>query len=109
CILALSCCSDQARTRPNNVIFLSIFTVVESVLLGVACAAYDVGAIMIAAGVTSVVVFGLVLFAVQTKHDFTGAGPYLFMSLWVLIIYGLTFAIFAPDVADTFYSLIGVI
>ncbi len=109
CIIALSCCADQARTHPNNVIFLSFFTIAESVLLGVACAAYDVEAIATAMGITAAIVFTLVLFASQTKYDFTGYGPYLYTALWILFLYGIIFSAFRLDVTHTAYSILGVV
>ena len=91
-------------------IFLGLFTVAESVLLGVVCAAYTVDSIMIAVGVTALLTVGLVLFATTTKQDFTGAGPYLFLALWMLMIYGFMLSFFPYfRSVQTAYSLIGVV
>ena len=45
--------------------------------------------VMIAVGVTVVVVLGLTLFAFQTKWDFTGAAPYMVVALLCLLMFGL--------------------
>ena len=45
--------------------------------------------VMIAVGVTVVVVLGLTLFAFQTKWDFTGAAPYMMVALLCLLMFGL--------------------
>lgn len=111
CLLTLSCCSHQARVYPNNYVFLGIFTLAESVMLGVVCAAYALESILIAVGVTAVLTAGLVAYATTTKRDFTGAGPYLFMALWLMLIYGLILSFFPVlrGSVQTAYSLIGVV
>ena len=80
-------------------------------MLGVVCGAYALDSILIAVGVTSMLVLGLVGYATITKRDFTGAGPYLFMSLWMLILYGFILSFFPAlrESAQTAYSLIGVV
>lgn len=111
CIITLTCCANQARTYPNNFIMLGVFTLAESVLLGVVCAAFTVDSILMAVGVTALLAYGLVLYATTTKTDFTGAGPYLFMGLWVMLIYGLMLSFFpyARSSVQTAYSFIGVV
>jgi len=111
CLLTLACCSHQARIFPNNYIFLGIFTLAEAVTLGVICAAYALESILIAVGMTSLLTAGLVGYAMSTKRDFTGAGPYLFMALWMLLMYGLMLSFFPAlrHSVQTAYSLIGVV
>lgn len=55
-----------------NFIFLFIFTIAESVLLGVIASTYDAEAVLMAAGLTAGVTLALTIFAFQTKWDFTG-------------------------------------
>jgi FtsH-binding integral membrane protein len=110
CLITLTCCANQARTHPNNLIFLSIFTIAEGVVLGVACAAYAVEAILLAVGITSLVVGGLTAYAMYTKTDFTGSGPYLFNMLFAMLIYGFIMAFFPPlRTLQLLYSAIGVV
>jgi FtsH-binding integral membrane protein len=111
CLLTLTCCSHQARVYPNNYVFLGIFTIAESVMLGVVCAAYALDSILIAVGMTAMLTLGLVAYATTTKRDFTGAGPYLFMALWMLMMYGLVLSFFPVlrHSVQTAYSLIGVV
>jgi len=111
CILSLACFPHQARVYPNNYAFLGVFTLAESVLLGVVCAAFTASSILIAGAVTSLITLGLVAFAFTTKRDFTGAGPYLFMALWCLILYGfmLSFIPALRSSMQTAYSFIGVV
>jgi FtsH-binding integral membrane protein len=80
-------------------------------MLGVVCAAYALDSILIAVGMTAMLTLGLVAYATTTKRDFTGAGPYLFMSLWMLMLYGLMLSFFPTlrQSVQTAYSLIGVV
>jgi len=81
------------------------------VLLGVVCTVYSMQSILIAGAITSLITFGLMVFAFTTKRDFTGAGPYLFMALWCLLLYGLLLS-FVPVLrasVHTAYSFIGVV
>ncbi|KAH9256299.1 hypothetical protein BASA81_005520 [Batrachochytrium salamandrivorans] len=111
-LLTLACCANQARTHPNNLVFLGLFTTAESVLLGVVCAAYTLESVMFAVGVTAMLVLGLVAFASVTKQDFTGAGPYLFVALMSLLMYSVLLS-FVPglrsDLVQTGMTYLGVV
>lgn len=89
CVIALSCYVRLARSYPTNIIFLAIFTLAESLIVGFIAAFFAVEDVFIAVGVTAAVVFGLTLFACQTKYDFTGWGPYLFVALLVVLLFSL--------------------
>lgn len=106
-ICAISCCEKQARTTPNNYILLSIFTIFEAFLLGVITLRYDADEVLSATAITAGVVFALTLFAFQTKYDFTGLGPYLFVGLIALILVGIVTA-FIPGLR-WYYSAAGVL
>ena len=71
-MLAIFCCKDNAKIFPRNYILLAICTVAEGLMLGAVSAFYHTESVFIAAGLTLVVAFALILFASQTKHDFTG-------------------------------------
>lgn len=53
------------------------------------CVFVDKSVLISAFSATCIVVLGLVVYALTTKTDFTGCGPYLFCSLFVLIAIGL--------------------
>ena len=88
-IIVLACCNSVARKYPMNIILLFTFTILESVLLGVISATYKLEEVLIAAGITALVVIGITIFAFQTKIDFTGFGIYLFVGMLVLLGFGL--------------------
>lgn len=99
---------------PHNLILLFSFTVLESMLVGFVCASYaavGLGAIVIEAfAITSVIFIGLTLFTMQSKINFDFLRPMLFVSLLVLIVWGM-FAnfFFTSFVFNQVYALAGVI
>merc|ERR1719163_559573 len=84
CIFA--CCPHMMRESPTNYIILAVFTIAKSVMVGFICIGYTQESVLIALGITALVVISLTLFAVCTKSDFTGMGPYLFVFMMVLMI-----------------------
>lgn len=86
-LLVLVCCMEQARIYPRNLIILGLFTVCESVFLGIVSAQYTAISVCMAAGATAVVVGVLTLFACKTSMDFTGIGMYLYAALSCMIIF----------------------
>ncbi|KAG0711071.1 Protein lifeguard 1 [Chionoecetes opilio] len=107
CIIALSCCGNLRRRTPHNFIFLGIFTICEGFLLGTAASSFTSSEILIAVGVTLVVTLSLTLFAFQTKIDFTGCGIFVFVSLIVLLLFGILAIIFQNKILSMVYSCLG--
>lgn len=107
CIIVMSCCGNVRRQAPQNFIFLGIFTVAESFLLGVTSSMYDSSAVMMAVGVTAAVCLALTLFAFQTRWDFTVMGGVLLCATVVLLLFGIV-AIFVPGKTITLvYASLG--
>lgn len=103
-LIAFFCKPSLARTFPQNYILLAVFTAFEGICVGVTCAQYKTASVLGVAGITCIVAFGLMLFAMQTKYDFTGMGPYLFVALIVLTVFMFIFA-FIP-VSNTTHKII---
>mmetsp|Transcript_74923 Transcript_74923/g.236808 ORF Transcript_74923/g.236808 Transcript_74923/m.236808 type:complete len:269 (-) Transcript_74923:81-887(-) len=82
CVFA--CCPEVMRRSPLNYGLLALLTVAEGILVGFACLQYTLGSVVLCAGLTSIVVLGLSLYALRTKNDVTSFGPYLFCGLMVL-------------------------
>jgi protein lifeguard len=82
-------CKNVIRKYPINIILLFVFTILESILVAVIAATYKLEEVLIAVGITAVVVVGITIFAFQTKIDFTGCGIYLFVGCLVLFIFGI--------------------
>eukprot|EP00928_Gymnodinium_smaydae_P034093 TRINITY_DN24242_c0_g1_i1.p1 TRINITY_DN24242_c0_g1~~TRINITY_DN24242_c0_g1_i1.p1 ORF type:complete len:245 (+),score=34.40 TRINITY_DN24242_c0_g1_i1:98-832(+) len=87
--MCIFCCAPHLMRRsPVNYGILFFFTLAEAIAVGLLSAQYTKASVILALGVTSVVVFGLTLFAWQTRWDFTGMGPYLFVGMLCLCAFG---------------------
>ncbi|XP_053666177.1 protein lifeguard 1-like [Anopheles marshallii] len=94
-LISMACCGDVRRKAPMNFIFLTLFTLAQSFLLGITTAKFSSQEVMLAVGITAAVCLGLTLFAFQTKWDFTVMGGVLFVAVLILMLFGLI-AIFFP-------------
>eukprot|EP00928_Gymnodinium_smaydae_P087813 TRINITY_DN72009_c0_g1_i1.p1 TRINITY_DN72009_c0_g1~~TRINITY_DN72009_c0_g1_i1.p1 ORF type:complete len:306 (-),score=59.30 TRINITY_DN72009_c0_g1_i1:89-901(-) len=99
CTLALAlvfaCCPGLMRSYPTNYMLLLMFTVAESVLLGFVCLQYTMSSVVLCAGLTGAIVLGLTIYALRTKNDFTGAGPYLFSAVLGIFLTGVALSLAA--------------
>ncbi|XP_030034207.2 protein lifeguard 1 isoform X1 [Manduca sexta] len=89
CAITMVCCDSVRRQTPMNFIFLAIFTLAQSFMLGIVTSVYDVSAVMMAVGITAGVCLALTLFAFQTKWDFTTMGGVLMCASMVLLLFGI--------------------
>ncbi|XP_062612712.1 protein lifeguard 1-like [Saccostrea cucullata] len=106
-LIVLVCCDSVRRKTPLNLIFLGLFTLCESILLGAVTSHYDEVSVLLAVGITAGVCLALTLFAFQTKFDFTMCGGLLFVFLMVLIIFGIFAAIFHNKILSVVYASLG--
>merc|ERR1719258_829892 len=77
-VCTMTCAKDLTRTYPYNYVFLFAFTFFEAILVGFASANYTWQSVMLCAGLTAFIFFGLTVYAAKTETDFTGFGPMLF-------------------------------
>ncbi|KAI5637481.1 inhibitor of apoptosis-promoting bax1 domain-containing protein [Phthorimaea operculella] len=89
CLIAMACCEGVRRKPPTNFIFLGLFTLAESFLLGVSASMHEADAVMMAVGITAAICLALTLFAFQTKWDFTMMGGILLCGAVVLMLFGI--------------------
>lgn len=54
-IISLSCCEGVRRTSPTNIIFLSIFTIAESIMVAYATLNYEEDVVIIRCAETNIV------------------------------------------------------
>jgi len=87
-LIPMTCVRTLRRQFPINFILLAIFTVAQSIVMGFISLYYSTESIIIAAGITSLIVFFLTIFAFQTKIDFTMLRGMLGCCLFVFIIFG---------------------
>lgn len=108
CMITFACCPSTMRTFPLNYIIMTLFTLAEGVLVGVICSYYTIQSVLMALGTVAVITVALSIFAIQTKWDFTGWGPYLMVATLVLLIFGFIVAFFPYNtVATKIYCGIG--
>lgn len=103
-IIGLSCFSDIARKFPHNYIFLSLFTLCCSYIVGIITTVYDTKIVALAAGTTMIITLSLTLFACQTKYDFTGMGGALMAFLMAIIVIGFINMFVQNSVLDSIYA-----
>ena len=113
-ILAMTCVKTLRVAVPINFIMLSVFTIAESLLLGLACMLYEGQVVLIAAAATAAVVIALTAFSFQTKIDFTILRGLMFCVLFVFILFGFLISIFAVTggnirIINLVYAAIGVL
>ncbi|XP_014679534.1 PREDICTED: protein lifeguard 2-like [Priapulus caudatus] len=87
--IVLVCCKGPRRRFPLNFIFLGIFTVAFSYLVGTISSYYDTKIVLMAMGISTIVCLTVSIFSIQTKYDFTKWGGMLFVAAMVLMIFGI--------------------
>ncbi|KAM0323644.1 hypothetical protein ACHAQA_008579 [Verticillium albo-atrum] len=85
----------KRKSYPTNLLFLSGFTLLEAYTVSVIVSFYKAPIVLNAVILTAGIFVFLTLFACQTKYDFTSWAPYLFGSLWALLLFGFM-AAFLP-------------
>lgn len=106
-MLALCCFQDVRRTVPMNYIFLGVFTVAQSFMLGVVCIRYKTDIVLMAVGITAIVCLALTLFAFQSFCDFTVFGGALFVASIILLVLGLVAFFFPGRTISLVYASLG--
>jgi protein lifeguard len=84
-LISLMVCRHK---HPLNIYLLSAFTITESYMVGTICTFYDSQIVLQAVILTFVVFVALTLFTLQSKMDFSGFGPFLWTTLWVVVFTG---------------------
>jgi protein lifeguard len=106
-MISMACCPSVRRNSPMNVIFLGLFTLAQSFLMGTASSLYQAQEVVMAVGITAAVCLGLTLFAFQTKWDFTVLGGGLFAAAIVLMLFGIIAMFFPGKTIRLIYASIG--
>lgn len=84
----------KRKSYPTNMLFLAGFTGLEAYSISVITSFYESRIVIQALIITLGIFVFLTVFAMQSKYDFTSWAPYLFGSLWILIIFGFMAAFF---------------
>lgn len=89
----LICCDSVARKWPLNIIFLAIFTVALSYMVGTISSYYQTNIVLIMMAVTAMVCMSVMIFSFQTKYDFTTWGGVLFVCAICLFFFSIFFPV----------------
>ncbi|XP_034486556.1 protein lifeguard 1-like [Drosophila innubila] len=108
-MLSMLCCENVRRETPTNFIFLGLFTVAESFLLGISASRYHGQEVLLAIGITAAICLALTLFALQTKYDFTTMGGILIACLMALFIFGLMAIFVGGNMLALIYASLGAV
>lgn len=108
-IIPLACSQQIARTVPYNYIILTIFTVAEGYMVGFVCAFYDPASVVIVMAMTASIVFGLTIYAMYTKQDYTTMGGILVCCLIGLFVFGIIASVANVPFLKTLYCAMGAI
>ncbi len=108
-LLPLAFSARLARTFPANYGFLLVFTVSESYLLGVVCAYYEAGSVLVAILISTVIVVGLTVYAAVSREDFTAWGGALLVGLLGLILFSVMAMFVNRPILNTALSAAGAV
>lgn len=108
-IFVIICIEPARKSFPMNFVFLFLFNLGMSIMVGLATVHYSTDIVLMAFGTTAFITICLTLFAFQTTIDFTGLGPYLFCFLMGLIFMGILNIFIHDQVLHTLYSALGAI
>lgn len=85
-VLVLSASEAARRRHPQNLVWLGVFIVAQSFMVGTATCLFDTNVLLLAFGITTVVTLALTLFALQTRYDLTSAYGIMFPLLVAALV-----------------------
>ena len=109
--LSMTCCLFCLRSSltrcPGNCLYLSLFTILTSYMIGYAGISYNTTTLLLSGISTLGIVTGLSLYAIQTKYDYTNTGGYLISGLLGIILFGFMVSFVNVPVIHIVYSSLG--
>ena len=107
-MIIFACFPRLMRSYPVNYCILLLYTCTQGLFVGLVCSQYTVASVLIAVATVTAITLALSLFAMQTKVDFTGFGPYLMVACLVVLIFGFVLIFFpGNEIATKIYCGIG--
>lgn len=106
-LLSMACCETARRTFPVNFVCLGLFTITMSLLLGAITSTLDAYLVLMAVGITAVLVIALSIYAIQTKYDFTAMRGVLIAVVICLLILAFAGAFLRSTFGETAVSVFG--
>ncbi|KAL4708851.1 hypothetical protein ACJJTC_018297 [Scirpophaga incertulas] len=99
----------KRRDSPANLYLLAAFTAIQAYTVGVVVSYCDTFVVLQALGLTFAVVFGLTMYTLNTKRDFSFVGYALVAGLCVLIIGGLLQIFIQSSAFEVALSFVGAV
>ncbi|XP_072359929.1 protein lifeguard 1 [Scyliorhinus torazame] len=106
-LVALNCCGDIRRKYPWNLLFMAVLTLSLSYMVGVIASTYNTASVMIALGSTVAVCLAVILFASQTRFDFTLCYGFLLVASIILFMFGFFSIFFYDRILQIVYGSLG--
>jgi FtsH-binding integral membrane protein len=105
CVMISMFCSGELqqsylrmfKTFPQNIVFMTVVSSCFGVLMGFICLQYTAQSVLLVFALCACIIAGLTVYAVKTKADFTGMGPYIFVAVLGLMFTGLICSFFVSD------------
>merc|ERR1719258_435113 len=97
-VMSMVCCRSDGcykmymkmfTTFPVNLIFLTVFAAAFGCMVGIICMEYKVQSVVWIFGMCAVLIIALTIYAVKTKADVTGMGPYILVAVICFLMTGL--------------------
>jgi len=104
---SLYCCYDRIKMKPYNWIYLILFTISMTYLMGFIGISYKTNILLLGGLITSFIFISLTIYSWQTKIDYTIYGNILVTLLCGLILFGFIFSFFNFPMINIIYSVIG--
>ena len=108
-VMLLTFCTKLFQQVPINYLLLTLFTVLESIMVSYTTIYFDPFSVFVCAGITMILVFGLTMYACFTKRDLTMMGGFLVCFSLVLFILGIVGIFFRSYFYHVFLDSMGVL
>ena len=103
----LSCYQNTLRRKPYSFIYLSVFTILMSYIVGYTGIAYKLNTLLLS-GISTLSIFsGLSIYAIQTKYDYTDKGGYLLAGLFGLMLLSIFVSFTSYNTISIVYAVGG--
>uniref|UniRef100_V9L4Y3 Glutamate (NMDA) receptor-associated protein 1-like protein n=1 Tax=Callorhinchus milii TaxID=7868 RepID=V9L4Y3_CALMI len=106
-LITLTCCGEVRRRYPWNILCLAALTLSFSYMVGTIASYYDTVSVLIALGSTTAVCFAIIVFASQTRIDFTYLYTFLLVLSIVFFMFGIFLIFFSSKIMQILYGSLG--
>ncbi|XP_025198160.1 protein lifeguard 3-like, partial [Melanaphis sacchari] len=106
-LIALASSENLRRKSPYNYIFLFVITLALSFLLAVSVSRYYPRQVLSALILATIICFGLTIFALQTKIDFTVFGSFLMVAVTILLVASVVVILFPEKLMTLIIACVG--